>query len=398
MKILVLGSGLMGPAAAYNAMSDPDVELVTLCDIDQGSLDKAMARLAGHPGSDRLSAVRFDLADHEGAVALFSGYDVILAALPWSASILAFRAALQAKIPVVDLAIPDEDERRELRGMADAAGSLILLGCGLEPGLTEIMARHLAAKLDSVDELHIKCGGIPESPSGPLGYKIVFGGSRLPLRNIPVLVVEGGEAKYDVRYSGNEPVTICGVGECEAWHEGMMPWLLDLPEFKDIREGTQKTVRWPGYAARATVLLELGLLGTRPVDVDGVSVIPKHVVDAVLHPSVKLEEGEGDITLFRVDVIGEKNGERLMQRADMADYYDRELGFTSMARTTAYTGAIAARMIGRGDINATGLYTSEELVTGPLFDRMIEELAAAGIHFQISTEPVAMPQTTGVVD
>ncbi len=391
MKILVLGSGLMGPAAAYNAMSDPDVERVTLCDIDQESLQRALGKLSGAPGGDTLTALQFDLADHDGAVRLFAGYDVVLAALPWSASMLAFRAALEAKVPIVDLAIPDEDERRQLRAMADASGSLIVLGCGLEPGLTEILARHLAAQLDTVEELHIKCGGVPETPTGPLGYKIVFGGSRLPLRDIPALVVERAEIRNAERYSGVEPVTIGGVGECEAWHEGMMPWLLDMEEFKGIREGSQKTIRWPGYAAKASVLLELGLLGTRAVDVDGVMVVPKHVVDSVLRPFVRLEDGEGDITLFRVDVIGQKDGERLRHRADMVDYYDRTLGFTSMARTTAFTGAIVARMIGRGDISATGLYTSEELVAGPLLDRMLEELAAAGVHFDLSTQAVPAP-------
>lgn len=387
MKILVLGSGLMGPAAAYNAMSDSEVELVTLADLDAAKLDESVSRLAGHHGGEKLSAVRLDLSDHEAAVKLFSEYDAILAALPWSASMMAFRAALSAKIPIVDLAIPDEEERRELHDMAIAADSLILLGCGLEPGLTEIFARELAGELDRVEELHIKCGGIPAVPTGPLGYKIVFGGSRLPLRDIPALVVESGAAKMAVRYSGLEPVTIGGVGECEAWHEGMMPWLLDMPEFKDITEGTQKTVRWPGYAMKASVLLELGMLGTLPVDVDGVSVVPKHVVDRVLHPFVKLEKGEEDITLFRVDVIGEKNGERVMLRADMADRYDPVLDFTSMARTTAFTGAIAARMIARGEIQATGLHTSENLITGSLFNRMVKELAAAGIDFDISTHP-----------
>ena len=37
MKILVLGGGLMGPAAAYNAMLDPDVTQVTIADISLAS-------------------------------------------------------------------------------------------------------------------------------------------------------------------------------------------------------------------------------------------------------------------------------------------------------------------------------------------------------------------------
>jgi lysine 6-dehydrogenase len=383
MKILILGSGLMGPAAAYNAIADPAVQNVTLCDFDRAKLDAALAKLAGRPGGEKLGAVALDLNDHAKAVELFKGFDVILAALPWQASALAFRAALDAGVPIVDLAIPDDAEVPVLRSAAEQTGGLILLGCGLEPGLTEIVARHLAGEFDTVEQLHIKCGGVPAVPTGPLGYKIVFGGRQLPLRDIEALAVEGGEARMVQRYSGLEPADFEGVGHCEAWHEGMMPWLLEMEEFKEITEGTQKTIRWPGYAAKATVLLELGLLGRKPVDVDGVPVVPKNLVDTILYPHVKLEDGEHDITLFRVELIGTRNGKRMLLRSDMVDRYDPTLGFTSMARTTAYTGAIIARMIGRGDIRAVGLYTSEALVAGPLYHRLIEELAKEGIVFDM---------------
>ena len=81
----------------------------------------------------------------------------------------------------------------------------------------------------------------------------------------------------------------------------------------------------------------------------------------------------------------------------MVDRYDPKLGFTSMARTTAFTGAIVARMIGRGEIRACGLFTSEELVTGALYDRMLAELAAEGIHFETTSTDVEEPETD-VVD
>jgi saccharopine dehydrogenase-like NADP-dependent oxidoreductase len=388
MKILILGSGLMGPAAAYNAIADPDVDNVTLCDFDRSKLDAAIARLAGLPGGEKLAAVALDLNDHAAAVQLFAGFNVVLAALPWQASALAFRAALDAHVPIVDLAIPEDAEVPELRRAAEESGGLIALGCGLEPGLTEIVARHMAREFDRVDELHIKCGGVPAVPTGPLAYKIVFGGRQLPLRDIDALAVEGGQAHMVKRYSGVEPTTFDGVGECESWHEGMMPWLLEMDEFKEITEGTQKTIRWPGYAAKASVLLELGLLGRKPVEVGAVRVVPKDLVDTLLYPFVKLEEGEHDITLFRVDLVGTRGGKRVAMSADMVDRYDPVHGFTSMARTTAFTGAIIARMIGRGDIKAVGLYTSEALVAGPLYDRLIEELAKEGIVFEILNSEV----------
>ena len=83
---------------------------------------------------------------------------------------------------------------------------------------------------------------------------------------------------------------------------------------------------------------------------DGTSVIPKHVVDAVLFPRVKMAPEDRDITTFRVTAIGEKDGRPATRTAEMVDRYDEETGFTSMARTTAFTAAIGARMTARGDL------------------------------------------------
>ncbi|MGC8781270.1 MAG: hypothetical protein ACP5UQ_10430, partial [Anaerolineae bacterium] len=93
MKILVLGSGLMGPAAAFNALSDPQVTQVGLCDLDAGQLAAARARLAGKPGGEKLTTAVLDLRDRAAAVELMRGYDAVLAALPKGAIPYGIRAA-----------------------------------------------------------------------------------------------------------------------------------------------------------------------------------------------------------------------------------------------------------------------------------------------------------------
>jgi len=386
MKIMVIGSGLMGPAAAYNAVSDPQVSQVTLCDKSQAQLDLAKRKLGGKKGSEKLVTAVLDLSDQAAAVQLMSGFDAVVTALPKSAIGLGIRTAVAAQVPLVDLSWPPDPEIPELERVVQAAGALVILGCGVEPGLTEIMARHLAEKLDRVDELHIKCGGIPERPTPPLGYKIVFGGRQMPLRDWDGFCVEGGQLKSATRYGGVERVTFPGVGECEAWNENFMPWLLDLDAFKGLKVGTQKTVRWPGYAAKVTVLREMGLFREDPIDVDGVQVAPKKLLDTLLYPQVKLEEGERDITVFRVETLGEKDGRPRCYKSEMVDRYDTVLGFTSMARTTAFTGAIVARMIARGDLKARGWLTPEKVVTGPLFDRLVHELAGVNIMFDVTKD------------
>lgn len=388
MKILVLGSGLMGPAAAFNALTDPQVTQVGLCDLSPMQLAQAQARLAGKPGAEKLTTAVLDLRDRAAASRLMADYDAIVAALPKGAIPAGTRAALTARRPLVDLSSPADADAASLKADVLAAGGLVVSGCGVEPGLTEIMARYLAEKLDRVDELHIQCGGIPEKPTPPLGYKIVFGGRNMPLRDFDGHTVENGVLKKVTRYSGVEPTTYAGVGDLEAWHENFMPWLLDLDALKGLKTGTQKTVRWPGYAAKVSVLKELGLLSEKPIDVDGVQIAPKKVLDAVLYPHVRLEEGERDITVFRVEVIGEKDGRPRRYKIEMVDRYDPVHGFTSMARTTAFTGAIVARMVARGEIQATGWQTPERVITGPLFDRLVQELAAAGVVFEMTTEKV----------
>ena len=383
MNLLIIGAGLMGPAAAYNAVNDPNVNRVTLIDLDEGKLNRAWDHVAGVVDIllSKFQTRQHNLTNHDATVDLMRDADVVMTGLPWHATVLAVRAALEAGLPLVDLAIPD-DEMGILRQETEERKGFILLGCGLEPGLTEIEARRLSGMLDEVHDFDIMVGGIPEKPTEPLGYKIVFGGDKLPLRAMPALVVTNGERRQTARYSGRTTTEFAGVGTVEAWHEGIIPWLLDQEEMAGLREGKQRTIRWPGYATKAEALNELGLLGTDPVRVGDVEVVPKDLVDTLLRPHVTMQEGDRDITLFRVEVSGMKDGERITLKTEMIDRYDKERGFTSMARTTAFTGAIFARMIAGGEINATGLRTPDELVTGKTYNRMIEELAKENVLFR----------------
>lgn len=391
MKLMVLGSGLMGPAAAYNALCDDKVTQVLLCDKDAAALEVAQARLrrlidAGKSTTGRLTTIALDLNDQAATAEVMSQCDAVLAALPSTAIPSGLRVAASVGKPWVDLSWPSAEHLEELQAALVANKTLALFGCGVEPGLTEIMTVHLARRFDQVDELHIKCGGIPVNPSGPLNYRIVFGGVRLPLRAADGHLVEDGALKIAPRYTGVERFHVEGVGEVEAWHENFMPWLLEQKTLKNLRSGTQKTVRWPGYGDKARALKELGLLDTTPVNIDGVEVSPKAVVDAVLYPHVRMLDDDRDITILRVEMAGRRKDRPRRYRIDMVDRFDETTGFTSMARTTAFTGMIIARMAARRDIKGSGILTPEKVVTGKRFDRLVKELGANGVTFHLTQE------------
>src|SRR5262249_51457725 len=305
----VRGAGVMGPAVTAEAIASAEVTEVALCDQSAPQLDAAMASLARRPGAAKIRPACLDLADRRATVALLRRHDVAVDCLPARASPLAIHAALEAGIPLVTLSARGVDTETGLAEEAARHPTLVVRGCGLEPGLTEILACRLAEGFDRVDELHILCGGVPERPTPPLGYKIVFGGRELPLREAPAVAVEAGRVVTEPRHSGVEPLTFAGVGERAAWPEGFASSLLDVPAPRGLRIGTQKTIRWPGYAAKVTLLRELGLLGEAPVTVDGAAVVPKRFLDALLYPRVRLEPGEHDLALLRVDAVGARGGQ-----------------------------------------------------------------------------------------
>jgi lysine 6-dehydrogenase len=386
MRILVLGSGLMGPAAALHLMADPGVAWVVLGDRDRRRLAAVARRLTSFAGAGKLEIAILDVADQVEAVRRFAEVDLVVSALPQALSTAAIRAAIAARRPLVDLTLPPAGEWPELGHRAEAAGVPVVIGCGVDPGLTEIAARHLAEKLDAVEELHLYCGGIPEKPQPPLGYKIVFGGKELPLRPTDAEVIEAGELRFVPRYSGAETLHFAGIGELEAYHEGFSPWLLELLALRGLRHGSQKTLRWPGYAAKVSLLRELGLLGREPVVVDGVEVTPFRLLNALLGPRVQLKRGELDITLFRVEASGVEASRPRRYRLEAVVRPDPARGLTAMARVTAFTAAITALLIGRGELREIGLLTPERAIHGALFDRLVTDLAAAGICFALTTE------------
>lgn len=383
MKLLVLGGGLMGPAAAWWLLKQDSVEQVLLVDRDRRALGKVRRKLAAVARA-RLATCPFDLLDPGAAAELMKEFDAVVSALPPALIPTAIRAALTAGTPLIDLNWPAASELRPLRHLAEQTGGLALLGCGVDPGLTEILGRYAAQQLDQVEELHGYCGGLPRQPAPPLGYKIVFGGRQLPLREEDALRLEKGRLKPVARYSEVEQVSFEGIGELEAYDEGFPPWLLELPELHGLRRGSQKTLRWPGYAVRVGLLRELGLLSQRPVQVEGQEVIPKQLLDALLRPRVKLRPKERDLTLFRVVARGRRNEAPAEVRIEMVDRYDSASGWTSMARVTAFTAASIALMAARGELTGCGLLPPERLLTGALLQHLLADLEGENISFLLT--------------
>ena len=371
MKILVLGCGLMGLAAAKDLVGNDEVSKLTINDIDKEKLEQ-VAKLK----SEKLATRSVDIMNRDALIELMKDFDVIINALPHELSIIALKAAIDAGVNTVDMVF--EKEQMELHDAARSSGITIIPGCGVAPGISNILVRYGADKLDYLEEVHIKVGGLPQTPTPPLGYKIVF---RLEsvwemyLRK--ARVVRNGELREKEPLSELETFKFPGIGELEC---ALTDGLASLPyTLKGIKEMDEKTIRYLGHYEKIKTLIDCGLLSTKPIKVNNIEIAPQRFLTTLLSPALALEKGEKDLTILRVEVIGEKRGRKELYTFDMVDYYDEEQNITSMARTTAYTSTIVAKMVACGNIKVKGVKPPEEAIDPELF---FKELANKNICIQ----------------
>jgi hypothetical protein len=88
-----------------------------------------------------------------------SGVDAIASAVPSTADEWITQAAIDQGIAVASVG----DRGTDLVAVdtaARAGGARVVAGCGLAPGLSDVLARHAASALDSVDEVHVARFGV----------------------------------------------------------------------------------------------------------------------------------------------------------------------------------------------------------------------------------------------
>ncbi len=378
MRILVLGMGLMGPTMAKDCVGDAQVEKVTGCDIDGAKLTAAKRLIA----NKKFNTKRVDITSHDELVKAMRGYDVAINASAAKFSMGVLRAAMEAKVNVVDLAGGGYPQDGEIYDEVKNAGVTTIPGCGVDPGLIDLLCGQAMEHMEKVKSVDFACGGLPKDPKPPLDYKIVFGGTRMPIRPGKVPMIVDGQLKDVDRYSEVESIFVDGYKDMEAFVDGFPSSLLKLCQEKGVESFRGKTIRYEGYVDKLKFLLDLGVIGSKPIQYQGRGIVPVDFFHELIYPVVKFDEeaGDRDITVLLVRVTGESGVHDVEVTYDMVDEYDEEKKTTSMAKTTGYTAAIVARILGSGAIKQKGIQWPVRVIRGPLFERLLTDLSKRGVE------------------
>jgi saccharopine dehydrogenase-like NADP-dependent oxidoreductase len=157
MRALLLGAtGAMGRRAAAELARSDEVSFLLLAARDRARVE-ALARYFG--GDGRIAPTAVDVRNEAALVEAMTASDVTVscAGPGYLLELPSARAALRAGTPFVSLCndLSAAEEVLELGEKARGSGVTIVTGCGLSPGLTNLLARLAAESLDRVVEIDV---------------------------------------------------------------------------------------------------------------------------------------------------------------------------------------------------------------------------------------------------
>jgi lysine 6-dehydrogenase len=382
MRMLVLGAGLQGSACAYDLLRQPNVDRVTLADLQPGRAAPFVKHAGGGGGAGtgkRLALTRLDVKDTKRLRPLLERHDAVLCALPYYFNLAVTKAAVAAGIHCADLGGNTEIVRRQkkLHPVAKRKGISVIPDCGLAPGMVNIIAAEGIRRVGHADTVMIYVGGLPQHPEPPLNYQIVYSlEGALDYYTTPSWVLRDGKPARVDALSEVETVEFpAPVGTLEAFHTGggisTMPWAYA----GKVRTMEYKTLRYRGHVAIMRALRDLGLLDLKPMAVRGVKVAPRDAFIAAVSPKLTKPQGR-DLVALRVEVTGATGRRAAWQ---LLDYYDEQHGISAMMRATGYSLAVTGMMQVDGRITAHGVHTPDEAVP---FQAYVDELAKRGVEIR----------------
>ncbi len=385
MKIAVLGgAGLTGRCAVRALAESRDVSAGLVADLD----GKNAQSVAASVGKGKFRGARVDVRNVEETASLIQGYDVVINGVQYYFNLDVMEAALKAGVNYLDFGGLYHVTLKQLKLHAKfrSKGLLALVGMGGQPGITNVLARHAADGLNEVTAIHIR-DGARDLTKGVPPFLVTWSlDTFLDELTLDAPVFEGGTSKNVSALSRKETVDFGRpVGKLVTY----VTIHSEVATFPDsFRDKGIRTVDWmegvPGIQA-LKVLVDLGLTSTEEIEVGGAILSPRRFLLGLIKSKHLIgypkEVTPNDWEVTRLTVEGKKAGRRVIRRYQVTIPPRKDWRMSCAQYGVGIPASIAARMIGRGEVRATGVLPPERCIDPKSF---MKQLRAYGFKIRMT--------------
>ena len=396
-KVLLIGAGGVASVAAAKMCGNADVFTdLLIASRTQKRCEDVKAACESRGTATRVATAQIDAMDVPRLTALVRDYkpDLVMnIALPYQ-DLAIMDACLAAGASYLDTANYEPPDTAHFeyawqwayRERFAKAGLTAILGCGFDPGVTQVFAAYAQKHyFDTIETLDIlDCNG------GDHGYP--FATNFNPEINIREVTAKGSYWE-DGHWVETEPMAIKRVynfdqvGEKDMYllhHEEIESLALHL---KGIRRIRFFMTFGQSYLTHLKCLENVGMTRIDPVAFNGVEIVPIQFLKALLPDPASLGPRTKGKTNIGCIFHGKKDGKDvdyyLYNVCDHQECY-REVGSQAISYTTGVPAMIGAKMFLQGNWRKPGVYTCEEFDPDPF----MAELPKQGLPWQENFNPV----------
>jgi saccharopine dehydrogenase-like NADP-dependent oxidoreductase len=274
MDITLLGAGHIGQTIARLLGETGDYR-VTVVDRSAAALE--------HVSGPGLLKRQIETSDASALRDVLHGQDAVVNALPYHLATMAATQARDARCHYFDLT-EDVAATREIKRLAEGAGTAFMPQCGLAPGFIGIVAHHLAKSFDALHDVKMRVGALPAFPTNSLKYNLTWSVDGLINEYChPCEAIRDGRNIDVLPLEGLEHFSLDGT-EYEAFNtSGGLGTLCETLAGR-VQSLDYKSVRYPGHRDLMKMLLEELLLKHEPETLKDImrKAIPSTMQDVVL--------------------------------------------------------------------------------------------------------------------
>lgn len=383
-KILIIGAGGVGQVVVHKCAQHPSVfSQIMLASRTKSKCDKIAQGVENQYGV-KIKTAKIDAEDVPALVKLIRRFKpkmVLNVALPYQ-DLTIMDACLEAGVHYLDTANyePKDVAKFEYswqwayQDRFKAVGLMAVLGCGFDPGVTNIYTAYAAKHhFDEIHELDIV-----DANAGSHGKAFATNfNPEINIREVTQMgkYYENGQWIEIPPHSIMKPLNYPEIGPKNSYviyHEELESLVKNFPTLKRARF-------WmtfgDEYLTHLRVIQNIGMAGIEPINFKGKKIVPLEFLKAVLPNPGDLGENYTGWTSIGCRIKGIKNGQEktyyVYNNCSHKAAYE-ETGTQGVSYTTGVPAMIGAMMMMTGEWTGAGVWNVEQLNPDPFMAKLNE--------------------------